>query len=154
MLSAYAATINSRYKCRERASTVPQGNLPLRTRSGESAHRTISPECVRTRMGCTADRSMPGPYIGANPNRHTLPGSQKIQYTFCAKCAILMTACAGMGRPGQRKTEKRNRNLRAERPSTRRYRVKGDGAGRFRFMRKTDFAPHFERSYQINWLKN
>ena len=28
---------------------------------------------------------------------HCPAGSQKIQYTFCAKCAILSSACAGMG---------------------------------------------------------
>ena len=40
---------------------------------------------------------------------HALRGSQKIQYTFCAKCAILLSACAGQGSSGQNTKEIRER---------------------------------------------
>ena len=49
--------------CRERASTVPHGNRTCGTALGELVCRTISPECIGNPNCCTADRSMPGPYI-------------------------------------------------------------------------------------------
>ncbi len=50
-------------KGRERALTVPQWNLTGLIRTGEFVHRTISPERIEEWNRCTADRSMPGPYI-------------------------------------------------------------------------------------------
>ena len=67
-MSAFEAGIDLQHKCRERASTVPQENLPCGNSSGESVHRTISPELIWVTNRCTADRSMPGPYIGSNEN--------------------------------------------------------------------------------------
>ena len=53
-------------KRRERASTVPQGNRTCGTGLGELVRLTISPECIGNQNSCTADRSMPGPYIGVS----------------------------------------------------------------------------------------
>ena len=115
--------------------------LQIRRGSARLPTRTVS------------DSLAPGPAL--NPNARALPaGSQKIQYTFCAKCDILSTACAGMGRPGQNLNRNTQKMLRAECPSTRRYRVKGDGAGRLDSCAIFAQTGTFERSLQTNWLKN
>ena len=93
----------------------------------------------------TSLRSATSPSAQGAEGEAWMPGSQKIQYTFCAKCDILSSACAGMGRPGQ-KNRKNARILWAESPSTRRYRVKGDGAGRLEFLRFFVQAGTYERS--------
>ena len=81
----------------------PLGRVPTKG-AGEVRYNVISIAAlrrIRTAAGPhpTSLRSATFPKgegVGVTP-----AGSQKIQYTFCANCAILLSACAGMGRPGQ-----------------------------------------------------
>ena len=77
--------------CRERASTVPQRDLTCGTMSGEFVHPTISPECTWKWIRCTADRSMPGPYIGLYQRR-----SHKKPPRFPVAVYIIQSLSTGM----------------------------------------------------------
>ena len=78
---------------------------------------------------------------------------KKFSILFVQSVLYCYQRAPGWADPG-RKKEKYASILRAERPSTRRFRVKGDGTGRLEFVRFFGVHTCFERSLRINWLKN